>query len=445
VQMTRLWSFKNLSILTSTLVTAWGNSSQLAAQDINDYRPIIVTSSEGTIDNKSDRILVEIFSSVLKTGALKTLGREFYGVGGESFAGVGSKGPIGVMSSFLKQSDIDMVEKLALAYSNIKAPTSEIKTSTIDLYWTRRKFSSPSSSFQSNAMSILLKMFLSDLPSNKDSDSNPFSLKTVANLSSLQIVRLKELPVARTSFIQETKDFLQLVSRAKPASWFPIQLHASIKINRERVIGTRVSISMKPVGFEAPSREAGGFVIESMKYLPASENGSIFQASFDRLYSPRDIGVRPRPAPIVDLNFGFTKKDSMDSDICIGNDCLTRTDKVPTIYARLNAGWLWKFLAGTLSLHEFKILVNALAVNIDQMSVNGEKSEIPLIMRTQTWGWKVVDTKRNLRPLNPIEAIQKSFISDSVSQGISAQLQEAGDQAEQSLNETLRPIINLLQ
>jgi hypothetical protein len=56
-----------------------------------------------------------------------------------------------------------------------------------------------------------------------------------------------------------------------------------------------------------------------------------------------------------------------------------------------------------------------------------------------------VDTKRNLRPLNPIEAIQKSFISDSVSQGISAELKVAGDRAETSLNETLRPIIQLLQ
>jgi hypothetical protein len=145
------------------------------------------------------------------------------------------------------------------------------------------------------------------------------------------------------------------------------------------------------------------------------------------------------------LNFGFAQKDSLAADSCICNDCLNREDKVQTIYARLNAGWLWNFLAGTLSLHEFKILVNSLAVDIAQMTVNGPGSEVPLIMRTQTWGWKVVDTKRNLRPLNPIEAIQKSFISDSVSQGISAELKVAGDRAETSLNETLRPIIQLLQ
>jgi hypothetical protein len=47
--------------------------------------------------------------------------------------------------------------------------------------------------------------------------------------------------------------------------------------------------------------------------------------------------------------------------------------------------------------------------------------------------------------LNPIEAIQKSFIGDSVSQGISAELKVAGDNAEKSMNETLKPIIQFLQ
>jgi hypothetical protein len=419
--------------------------SQASAQDMEAFKPVIVTSSQGTIDRNSDRMLIEIFSSVLKTGALKTLGREFYGVGGESFAGVGSKGPIGVMSSFLKQSDIDMADRLSLAYPSIKSPTTESKLSTIDLFWTKRQFSAQSSSFQSNAMSVLLKMFLADLPSAKNSDRNPFGIQMATKVSGLQIARLEDIPGGKATLVDETKEFLKLMARQSPNAWFPIHLQAAIAINRERVVSTRVSVSMKPLGFQAPSRDAGDFVIESMKYAPTGETLGVFQAAFDRTYTPKDVSVRPRPAPIVNMNFGFAQKDSLASDSCIGNDCLNRADKVPTIYARLDAGWLWNFLAGTLSLHEFKILVNSLAVDIAQMTVNGPGSEVPLIMRTQTWGWKVVDTKRNLRPLNPIEAIQKSFISDSVSQGISAELKVAGDRAETSLNETLRPIIQLLQ
>jgi len=89
--------------------------------------------------------------------------------------------------------------------------------------------------------------------------------------------------------------------------------------------------------------------------------------------------------------------------------------------------------------------VNSLAVKIDDMTVVGGNSELPLILRTQTWGWKVVDTKRNLRPLNPIEAIQKNLIGDSVASGLSSELKKAGDEAEQSLNAALKPIIEILQ
>lgn len=436
---------KSLTILALSLMQMISVCPQVSADEIDSFKPVIMTSSQGSIDRNSDRILVEIFSSVLKTGALKTLGREFYGVGGDSFAGAGSKGPIGVMSSFLKQSDLDMADRLTLAYPSIKAPMTDTKTSTIDLFWTRRSFAVQSSSFQSNPMSVLLKIFLSDLPSSKGSDRNPFGIQMATKVSGLQIARLQDVPGGKATLVAETKEFLKLMARENPNAWFPMHLQGSIAINRDRAISTRISISMKPVGFQAPSRDAGDFVIESMKYVPDNENFGIFQAVFDRIYTPKDVNIRPRPAPIVNLNFGFAQKDSLASDVCIGNDCLNRADKVPTIYARLDAGWLWNFLAGTLSLHEFKILVNSLAVDIAQMTVNGAGSEVPLIMRTQTWGWKVVDTNRNLRPLNPIEAIQKSFISDSVSQGISSELKVAGDHAETSLNETLRPIIQLLQ
>lgn len=433
-------------ILVSLFVSGLASIDHLAlAQDLGNFKPIIVTSSQGTIDRNSDKILIEVFSTALKTGALKTLGREFYGVGGESFKGMGSKGPIGVMSRLLTQSDIDMADRLSQIYPSIKAPTSEMKTSTVDLLWTKRTFSTQTSSFQSNAMAVLLKMFLAEIPSSKPVDRNPFKIQSASDLSGLQIVRLQDVSGGKASLVEETKELLKLVARESASTWFPIQLQAVVSINKERLISTRVSVSMKPVGFQTASKEAGDFVIDSMRYDPKSDPSSVMHTTFDRVYSPRDINVRPRPASIVNLNFGFVVKDSLDSDICIGNDCLNRADKVPTIHARLNAGWLWNFLAGTLSLNEFKILVNSLAVNLEEMTVDGPKSELPIIMRTQTWGWKVVDTKRNLRPLNPIEAIQKSFISDSVSEGLSNELKVAGDNAEKSLNQSLKPIIQLLQ
>ena len=418
---------------------------QTFAQISGNFKPVIVTSSQGAIDRNSDKILIEVFSTALKMGALKTLGREFYGVGGESFKGSGSKGPIGVMSRLLTQSDLDMADRLSQIYPSIKAPTSDIKTSTVDLLWTKRTFSAQPSSFQSNAMAVLLKMFLAEIPSSKPIDRNPFKIQAATDVTGLQILRLQDVSGGKASLIEETKELLKLVARENQSAWFPIQLQAVVSINKERIISTRVSVAMKPVGFQTASKEAGDFVIDSMRYDPKADLSSVMQATFDRVYSPSDINVRPRSASIVNLNFGLAAKDNMDADICIGNDCLNRADKVPTIYARLNAGWLWNFLAGTLSLNEFKILVNSLAVNLEQMTVDGPKSELPIIMRTQTWGWKVVDTKRNLRPLNPIEAIQKSFISDSVSEGLSNELKVAGDNAEKSLNQSLKPIIQLLQ
>ena len=420
-------------------------SGTAESQEMSKFKPVIVTSSQGRIDQNSDRLLIEAFSSALKSGALKTLAREFYGVGGQDFAGSGSKGPIGVLSRFLKQSDTDMANRLSVIFSNIKPPSSDIKASNIELFWTKRTFSPQPSSLQNDSLGIILKMFLADIPASKGFDQNPFALEMTGNLASIQVLREADIPGGKTSLLNESREFLAVLARESTKDWFPVQIQASMSINREKLVTTRISVSMKPVGFQAGSKDAGDFVIESLKYEPSIEASNLVQAVFARNYSPADTKLPSRPAPIVNLNFGPARKESMDADVCIGNDCLQRLDKVPTVYARLDAGWLWNFLAGTLSLHEFRILVNSLAVDIDRMTAVGETSELPLIMRTQTWGWKVVDTKRNTRPLNPIEAIQKSFIGDSVSQGISAELKVAGDNAEKSMNETLKPIIQFLQ
>lgn len=436
--------YRKLS-MTMTCLPILCISGTSKSQEMDKFRPVIITSSQGRIDQNSDRLLVEAFSSALKSGALKTLGREFYGVGGKDFLGSGSKGPIGVMSRLLKQSDSDMAGRLAVIFPNIKPPTSETKTSNIELFWTKRVFPSQPSSFQNQALGVLLRMFLSDFPAPKSADQNPFALQVSGKVASIQVLREADIPGGRPSLFAESREFLTNLARESPKAWFPALIQSTISINREKLINTRISISMKPVGFLTGAKDAGDFVIESLKYEPSIEPSNLLQAVFERNYSPADSKLSSRPAPIVNLNFGPAKKESMDADVCIGNDCLQRLDKVPTVYARLDAGWLWNFLAGTLSLHEFRILVNSLAVDIDRMAAVGETSELPLIMRTQTWGWKVVDTKRNTRPLNPIEAIQKSFIGDSVSQGISAELKVAGDNAEKSMNETLKPIIQFLQ
>jgi len=420
-------------------------SAALKAEPLDEFHPVILTSTTGTVDKNSDRLLVEAFSSALKSGALRTLGREFYGVGGEAFAGVGSKGPIGVLSRFLKQSDVDMAGRLSAVYSAIKAPASDKKTTEIELFWTRRTFTGQSSSLKSTPMSLILKLLLPEQSSGFSQEPNPFAIQMGGKLLPLQIVRSRDVPGGGASLVTETLEFVRLTAAQYPKSWLPAHIHASLTIERDRTVKTRVSVSMKPVGFQKAPKEAGDFVIYAMKYEPIKDETSLVTASFDRVYSPSDVNSPRRAPPIVDLGFGPARPENLDIKTCVGNDCFDRLDKVPTIYARLDSGWLWNFLAGTLSLNEFKILVNKLAVDIDQMIVVGPNSELPIAMRTQTWGWKMVDTNRNLRPLNPIEAIQKSLIADSVSQGISSELKNAGDKAEQSLNVTLKPIVQFLQ
>ena len=68
-----------------------------------------------------------------------------------------------------------------------------------------------------------------------------------------------------------------------------------------------------------------------------------------------------------------------------------------------------------------------------------------MLLKTYTFGWKVVDMKRNTRPLNPLEAIQKTLVGDQVSAGLSDRLQTEGANAEKSVNQSLQTIVDLFR
>jgi hypothetical protein len=434
--------FLNINLLAASMGLFF-SAERLFAQNLAGFRPVIVTSSAGELDLNSDRLLTEMFSGAIRESSLRTLGRDFYGVGGEGFAGTGSKGPIGFLSKLLIEMDREMAERLSSNYRSLQPPRGALKSSMMELFWTKSNTNSSSSS-KNDSVSLLLRMLLANL-SPGSAKANPFALELGGRMLDLQVLRDKDIPGGRAALLRESTNVLESIRKTNQNVWFPLHIGASISMDQNKTIKTRMEIVMKPSSVKTPPKEAGDVVVEGMKYEPDSDPRGVLDVIFERVYTPADVQSMPRPTPIVNLNFGPLKPNSMDVDLCIGNDCMDRADKVPTIYGRLDAGWLWNFLAGTLSLNEFRVLVNSLAVKIDDMTVVGENSELPLILRTQTWGWKVVDTKRNLRPLNPIEAIQKNLIGDSVASGLSSELKKAGDEAEQSLNAALKPIIEILQ
>jgi len=432
----------NINLLAAS-IGIFSFAERLSAQNLAGFRPVIVTSSVGELDLNSDRLLTEMFSGAIRESSLRTLGREFYGVGGEGFTGSGSKGPIGFLSKLLIEMDREMAERLSTNYRSLQLPRGTMKSSVIELFWTKSNLNSSSPS-KNDSVSLLLRMLLANL-SPGAAKSNPFALELGGRMLDLQVLREKDIPGGRAALLRESSNVLESIRKANQNVWFPLHIGASISMDQNKTIKTRMDILMKPAGVKTPPKEKGDIVVDAMKYEPDSDPQGVLDVVFERVYTPADVKVTLRPVPVVNLNFGPLKPNSMDVDLCIGNDCMDRADKVPTIYGRLDAGWLWNFLAGTLSLNEFRVLVNSLAVKIDDMTVVGANSELPLLLRTQTWGWKVVDTKRNLRPLNPIEAIQKNLIGDSVASGLSSELKKAGDEAEQNLNAALKPIVEILQ
>ena len=148
---------------------------------------------------------------------------------------------------------------------------------------------------------------------------------------------------------------------------------------------------------------------------------------------------------LIKVNFGPLERGSTDANVCIGDACLNKADSIPTIHALMDAGWVKNSLAQTLSLNSMMILISSLGINIETMSVDPATSELPILMKTYTFGWKIIDSKRFTRPLNPLEALQKIMVGDQVSASFSSRLQAEGSNAENRVNESLQSIIDLFR
>jgi hypothetical protein len=199
-------------------------------------------------------------------------------------------------------------------------------------------------------------------------------------------------------------------------------------------------VSMIPVGFSLPKDTMDEISIESVIYQPKKENADILQISTQRTYSPS--GGNTQPA-IVQVSFGPLDPSTMTSSVCTGDACMPRLETIPTITAVMTGSWYKKAFASALSLNQFKMMISSLGIDLKTLAVDSSSSELPVMVKTYTFGWKTIDTKRNVRPFNPLEAIQKSIIGDRVSDGISGVIQPASDQAEQSINRSVKAIIDL--
>ena len=89
------------------------------------------------------------------------------------------------------------------------------------------------------------------------------------------------------------------------------------------------------------------------------------------------------------------------------------------------------------------MMISSLGIKLATLEVDPASSELPVMVKTYTFGWKIIDTKRNVRPFNPLEAIQKSIIGERVSDGVSEMIQPASEKAEKSFNNAVKTVIAL--
>jgi len=411
-------------------------------QAAGDFHPVVVTSSSGEIDPASQKILVETFSEVIRSSSLRSLGREFYGTSAkDGFAGVSSKGPIGLLRRALVSMDKEMADRVTAIHPKLKAPTTDAALSHMELFWTSRTMGSEVLGPNGDALGVLLKMLGPTVRKN-DETMNPFALQLGEKAAKLHIATIDEVPGGRATLVNEARDAYSALRELNADAWVPLHLDSAIKIDKSKTITTRVAVTMIPVGFKFEKEKVGDFSIERTTYEPERDNRSVIRITFQRTYAADN---RQRPPLLIKVDFGPLRLNGMDADVCIGDNCLKKDDSVPTIHALMDGGWLKNLFAKTLSLNQVKILIASLGINIEDLSVDPATSELPLLLQTYTFGWKVVDMKRNARPLNPLEAIQKALVGDQVNAGLSERLKTEGDKAETKINESLQAVVDLFR
>ena len=429
------------SIFSLTLAFSLPASLSFGQQS-GEFHPLVVTSSTGQIDLESQKLLVENFSEVIRSSSLRSLGREFYGTSSkDGFAGEGSKGPIGLLRKALISMDKDMAERVSKIHSKLQPPTSEAATNRMELFWSKRNIGSSALGTNGDSLGVLLKILGPSVRKGTQT-TNPFALQLGEKAVNLQIGTMAQVPGGRGSLIAESREAYGELKQMNDKAWIPLHVESLISIDASKTITTKIAVSMIPVGFKFEKEKVGDFSIEATTYKPEMDNRSVIRIIFHRTYTANNS---TRPPMLIKVDFGPLKADSTDADVCVGDACLRKVDGVPTIHAVMDAGWLMNFFSKALSLNRFQILISSLGINIEDLSVDAKTSELPMLLKTYTFGWKVVDMKRNTRPLNPLEAIQKTLVGDQVSAGLSDRLQTEGANAEKSVNQSLQTIVDLFR
>jgi hypothetical protein len=291
----------------------------------------------------------------------------------------------------------------------------------------------------SSIFGMLFKILSPSLSRDSRND-NPFSIQIGTQLISMETAREEEVPGGALSLVEEAKTVYSQLRDMNPGIWVPLHFNAGVSIDRNRKIGTDLSVSMIPIGFTLPKETMDDLSIESITYQPKKENCDILHVRFQRVY---DESGAPNSPAILKVSFGPLNKLNLEGNVCTGDRCISRVETIPTVSATMTGSWYKKAFASALSLNNFKMMISSLGIKLATLEVDPASSELPVMVKTYTFGWKIIDTKRNVRPFNPLEAIQKSIIGERVSDGVSEMIQPASEKAEKSFNNAVKTVIAL--
>lgn len=417
------------------------------AQEAGNFVPVVVTSVTGELEDETRKLLVENFTEVIRASTLRSLGREFYGTSkADGFAGASSTGPIGLLRKTLSSMDRDLAVRVAQIYPKLKAPVSGTATNRIELFWTDRPVGTEVIGGAGEAMGLLLKV-MGPSVRTENSTQNPFALRIGHKALQMRTATEPEAQGGRAAMFADAPRAWVALREANPEDWVPLHIEAMISLNQRKQVTTRIAVSLLPQGFKIEKERLGDFSIDKVFYQPERDNRSIMRVSLERTYDASALGrVASTNGPLVmRAEFGPLQQNGVGADVCVGEKCLARVDSVPTIHARINASWLVNTFSKVLSLNDVKILMVAVGINVDTLNVEASASELPMVLKTYTFGHKVVDMNRNTRPYNPLEAMQKSLIGDNVTAGLSARMRAEGEAAEKRVNESLQAVVDLFR
>lgn len=410
------------------------------SQTTENFHPVMISSRSGQVDSGTRRLMVETFSEAIRQSSLKSLGQQIYGTSKESgFSGTSPAGPISTLRKMLINLDTILDDRISKIHGELRAPSSEKAENLLEFFWTSRSFGTKALPVNGSIFGMLFKV----LSPNRIQGThlvNPFAIQMGSQLISLETARDKDVPGGIASLADESMSAYSKLRDLNSGLWMPLYFRAGVAIDRDKKISSDFSVSLIPVGFTLPKETINDLSIESVTYNPKKENSDILHIRFQRSY---DNTGALNGLPILKVNFGPLNKQTMESNVCTGDSCIPLVDSIPTINAVMTGNWFKVAFASVLSLNSFKMMISSLGIKLNSLEVDPASSELPVMVKTYTLGWKAIDNKRNIRPLNPLEAIQKSLIGDRVSEGLSNKIQPASQDAEKSINDALKKVTDL--